>query len=122
VVIKQADPCTLTGFEELLRSAVENVVRNAIRHTAEGTAVEISLSSEAAQAVIRVRDYGPGVPEGMLTEIFLPFRRVADGNSEGAGLGLAIAERAVNVHRGTLRASNAPQGGLIVEIDLPLTA
>jgi signal transduction histidine kinase len=50
----------------------------------------------------------------------LPFRRVANGNSEGAGLGLAIAERAVNVHRGTIRAMNAPIGGLIVEIDLPL--
>jgi two-component system sensor histidine kinase CpxA len=120
VVIKQADPCTLKGYEELLRSAVENVVRNAIRHTAEGTTVEISLQSDASQAVIQVRDYGPGVPESMLTEIFLPFRRVADGNSEGAGLGLAIAERAVHVHRGTLRASNAPQSGLIVEITLPL--
>lgn len=121
VVVKQADPCMLTGFEELLRSAVENVVRNAIRHTADGTAVEISLQSDAAQAVIRVRDHGPGVPENMLTEIFLPFRRVADGNSDGAGLGLAIADRAVNVHRGKLRAINAPQGGLIVEIALPLT-
>ncbi len=67
-----------------------------------------------------MRDYGPGVPESMLAEIFLPFRRVANGNSEGAGLGLAIADRAVNVHRGTLRAMNAPGGGLIVEIDLPL--
>jgi len=50
---------------------------------------------------------------------FLPFRRVADGNQEGAGLGLAIAERAVHVHQGTIRAWNAPEGGLIVEIDLP---
>jgi len=50
----------------------------------------------------------------------LPFRRVANGNPEGAGLGLAIAERAVHVHRGTVRAMNAPQGGLIVEVDLPL--
>jgi len=120
VVIRQADACTLTGFEEVLRSAVENVVRNAIRHTAEGTAVEVSLQSGNARALIRVRDFGPGVPESMLSEIFLPFRRVANGNSEGAGLGLAIAERAVNVHRGTIRALNAPQGGLMVEIDLPL--
>jgi two-component system, OmpR family, sensor kinase len=55
----------------------------------------------------------------MVSEIFQPFRRVANDNSEGAGLGLAIAERAVNVHRGTLRAMNAPDGGLIVEIALP---
>jgi two-component system, OmpR family, sensor histidine kinase CpxA len=120
VVIKQADACTVNGFEELLRSAVENVVRNAIRHTAEGTAVEISLEARDSRALLRVRDHGPGAPESMLSEIFLPFRRVANDNSEGAGLGLAIAERAVTVHRGTIRAMNAPGGGLIVEIDLPL--
>jgi signal transduction histidine kinase len=118
VVIKQADACTITGFEELLRSAVENVVRNAIRHTAEGTAVEISLQMNHSRAVLQVLDHGPGVPENMLSEIFQPFRRVANDNSEGAGLGLAIAERAVSVHRGTLRATNA-NGGLIVEINLP---
>jgi len=120
VVVRQADACTVNGFEELLRSAVENVVRNAVRHTREGTAVEISLQTSDAQARLQVRDSGPGVPEGMLSEIFLPFRRVANGNSEGAGLGLAIAERAVSVHRGTIRAVNAPTGGLMVEIDLPL--
>ena len=119
VVVKQADASTVNGFEELLRSAVENVVRNAIRHTAEGTAVEISLQTGNARALLRVRDYGPGVPESMLSEIFLPFRRVANGNPEGAGLGLAIAERAVNVHRGAIRARNAVNGGLSVEIDLP---
>jgi signal transduction histidine kinase len=120
VVILQAEACTMNGFEELLRSAIENVVRNAIRHTAEGTTVEISLTISNLQALLRVRDYGSGVPESMLAEIFLPFRRVPNGNSEGAGLGLAIAERAVSVHQGTIRATNAPQGGLIVDIDLPL--
>jgi len=121
VIIQQADACTVTGFEELSRSAVENVVRNAIRHTAEGTAVEVSVGVSNSRALVRVLDHGPGVPSSMLSEIFLPFRRVANGNSEGAGLGLAIAERAINVHRGTVQAMNAPQGGLIVEIDLPLT-
>jgi signal transduction histidine kinase len=95
-------------------------VRNAIRHTVEGTVVEISLQISNLRALLLVRDYGPGVPESMLSEIFLPFRRVANGNSEGTGLGLAIAERAVNVHRGTIRARNGAKGGLIVEIDLPL--
>jgi two-component system sensor histidine kinase CpxA len=121
VTITRADACTISGFEELLRSAVENVVRNAIRHTAEGTAVEISLRVADSRARLEVRDHGPGVPEGMLSEIFLPFRRVANDDSEGAGLGLAIAERAVTVHRGTIRARNVPEGGLVVEIDLPLT-
>jgi signal transduction histidine kinase len=120
VAIKRADACTMEGFEELLRSAVENVVRNAIRHTREGTAVEISLQAANGRALLQVRDHGPGVPESMLSEIFLPFRRAPNGNSEGAGLGLAIAERAVAVHRGTIRAMNADEGGLIVEIDLPV--
>jgi two-component system sensor histidine kinase CpxA len=120
VLVKRADPCVVTGFEELLRSAVENVVRNAIRHTAEGTAVEISIESSNSRALVRVRDHGPGVPPGMLSEIFQPFRRVANGDSDGAGLGLAIAERAVAVHHGSMRARNAAEGGLIVEIELPL--
>lgn len=120
VVIMQADPCTVSGFEEPLRSAVENVVRNAIRHTTEGTAVSISLDVKDGRAVLRVRDHGPGVPPSMLSDIFQPFRRIANGNADGAGLGLAIAERAVNIHRGTIRAINAPEGGLIVEIHLPL--
>lgn len=120
VAVVEADAVTVEGFEDLLRSAVENVVRNAVRHTAEETTVEISLRRDASQAVLSVRDYGPGVPENMLAEIFQPFRRVASNNFEGAGLGLAIAERAVSVHRGTIRAANAPQGGLIVDIALPL--
>lgn len=119
VVVNQAAAVTFTGYEELLRSAVENVVRNAIRHTAEGTAVEITLETASGCALLRVRDYGPGVPPAMLSEIFQPFRRVANGRSGGAGLGLAIAERAVAVHRGTIRARNADPG-LIVEIELPM--
>jgi two-component system sensor histidine kinase CpxA len=119
VVIRRADACAVNGFEELLRSAVENVVRNAIRHTAEKTAVEISLENHGSRVLLRVRDHGPGVPDNMLSEIFLPFRRVADDRSEGAGLGLAIAERAVTVHHGKILARNALEGGLIVEIDLP---
>jgi two-component system sensor histidine kinase CpxA len=123
VIVKQSDACAVDGYEELLRSAVENVARNAIRYTAEGTAVEISLQRTASQAILSVRDYGPGVAENSLPEIFLPFRRGGKDNSEGAGLGLAIAERAVQVHRGVIRAENSPEGsGLLVEIVLELPA
>jgi two-component system sensor histidine kinase CpxA len=122
VIVTEADPCTVNGFEDPLRSAVENVVRNAIRHTAEGTVISISLEGKDARVVLRVRDHGPGVPDSMLAAIFQPFRRIADGISDGAGLGLAIAERAVNIHHGIIRAINAPEGGLIVEIALPLDA
>jgi len=121
VTVEVADACVTEGFEELVRSAVENVVRNAIRYTAEGTAVGISVERVGLSARISVRDHGPGVPDHMLSEIFQPFRRV-EGSGEGAGLGLAIAERAVAVHRGSIRAVNAPGGGLIVEIELPVVA
>jgi len=122
VVMEPAGGCMVYGFEELLRSAIENVVRNAIRHTAEGTAVEISMRVQNSRILLRVRDYGPGVPDTLLAEIFLPFRRIAMGDSEGAGLGLAIAERAVDVHGGTIRATNAAGGGLMVELDLPVAS
>jgi len=119
VVISRADACMLRGYEELLRSAIENVVRNAVRHTAEGTPVEVSLIVSDRRAVVRIRDQGPGVAETMLHEIFLPFHRVPDGKPDGAGLGLAIAERAVHLHQGTIAAENAHNGGLIVRLDLP---
>jgi two-component system sensor histidine kinase CpxA len=120
VVLKQSDACTIQGYEELLRSAVENVVRNAVRYTAEGTAVEISLERHS-RTVLSVRDHGPGVPDSMLLDIFLPFHRVAKDNHDGAGLGLAIAQRAVGVHGGSVTAKNAPGGGLIVKIEVAQT-
>lgn len=118
-VVVTADPgCVANGDEEALRSALENIVRNAVRYTAEGTDVEVSLRCESGCAIIRVRDHGPGVPENMLRTIFVPFRR-AENSTEGSGLGLAIAERAVAAHLGSVRASNAEGGGLIVDVQLP---
>jgi signal transduction histidine kinase len=116
-----AQPATVRGDAELLRRAIENVIRNAIRHAPEATAVEASLEAAHDQAVIRIRDYGPGVPEEALPRIFDAFYRVEtdrDRASGGAGLGLSIARRAVELHKGAIRARNA-QPGLLVEIDLP---
>jgi signal transduction histidine kinase len=125
VKVTRAEACSATGIPEMLRSAIENVVRNAIRYTAEGTAVEIALERNTdgkEQALLKIRDHGPGVPKIMLAGIFQPFQRVPTSgpNSDGAGLGLAIADRVVQMHNGTIGASNAPDGGLIVEITLPL--
>jgi two-component system sensor histidine kinase CpxA len=120
VTVDHADACTITGSEEILRSAVENVLRNAVRHTREGTAVEVALHQSASKAVLTVRDHGAGVPESMLSEMFLPFRRAPEMNSNGAGLGLAITERAMHAHGGAVRASNVPEDGLLVEMEFPL--
>jgi len=120
------DVLTVQGSEEMLRQGIENVVRNAVRYTAASTQVEISVSrcrnNSGEVALIRVRDRGPGVPEEALSRMFLPFYRVADARDRqtgGTGIGLAITERAVRLHGGTVTATNAPDGGLIVEIVLP---
>ena len=117
------------GNASLLHSAVENVVRNAIRYTQEGKSVEIELASEAAQngpeAVLRVNDSGPGVPADALEKLFEPFYRLDEARGRltgGVGLGLAITERAVRFHGGRVCARNRPEGGLQVEIRLPLIA
>ena len=123
VIVTTSDDCVTSGSEELLRSAIENVVRNAVRFTREATAVDVSIHRERNHALVRVRDHGPGVPDNMLTEIFLPFRRIqtTHGTSnDGSGLGLAIAQRAVAASGGKIVARNAPDGGLIVDIELPL--
>ena len=120
--------CMIQGNEELLRQAIENIVRNAIRYTLDTTCVEIRLEKIVKKAVpyakISVRDYGAGVPDADLTNIFHPFFRVSSSRNRktgGAGLGLSIAERAIDLHHGTLKAFNAVDGGgLIVVIYLPL--
>ena len=128
VQVVSSDNCSINGVEELLRSAVENVVRNAVRFTAEGTAVEVSLKKQNGTgdnfAIISVRDRGNGVPAEALERIFRPFYRAEDARDRqsggGTGLGLAITERAVRMHGGTVEASNAPGGGLAIEMKLLL--
>jgi two-component system, OmpR family, sensor histidine kinase CpxA len=130
VTLVSAEACCVSGTTELLRSAIENVVRNAVRYTTAGTTTEVRVyghgAPEAQHAVIEVRDHGPGVPEEDLPHLFQPFYRLAQARTPqpgGTGLGLAITERVVQLHRGTLAAANAPGGGLLVTIRLPrLTA
>ena len=127
VKLVQAEDCTTVGNPELLRSAFENVVRNAVRYTAAASEVEIRLNCQTQNgsgslAVITVKDHGPGVPDEEIGNLFRPFYRLdaaRERQTGGAGLGLAIAERAVRLHQGSITARNAPGGGLVVEIRLP---
>jgi signal transduction histidine kinase len=124
VQVVVSDKCSINGVEDLLRSAVENVVRNAVRFTPEGTAVEVALRKQNGGAnnfaVISVRDRGNGVPAESLEKIFHAFYRTEDARDRqsggGTGLGLAITERAVRMHGGTVQAANSPEGGLSVEM------
>jgi signal transduction histidine kinase len=121
VTLAAAEPIQVQGDPELLRRAVENVIRNAIRYAPPGTAVEVAARRNGT-AVVAVRDYGPGVPEESLSRIFDPFYRVeGDRNrlSGGVGLGLSIARRAVELHQGKLTARNM-HPGLMVTIELPV--
>jgi two-component system sensor histidine kinase CpxA len=123
VRILRAGNCRVLGSDSLLRSAFENVVRNAVRYTKEGTTVEISLESDAEKARVTIRDYGAGVPDGELSEMFRPFYRIGEARERktgGIGLGLAITEQAVSAHDGKISARNAAgDDGLIVEIEMP---
>jgi two-component system, OmpR family, sensor histidine kinase CpxA len=117
------------GNASLLHSAVENVVRNAVRYTRDGSSVEIRLQRMegpgGSEALLQVTDCGPGVPEDALGKLFEPFYRLDDARGRltgGVGLGLAIAQRAVRFHGGRVAASNRAEGGLLVEIHLPLVS
>jgi signal transduction histidine kinase len=110
------------GSRELVRRAVENVLRNAIRYSPDKTTIQVSLASDGHSAILIVRDQGPGVPENTLSRIFDPFFRVEESrspNGGGSGLGLSIAKRAVQAHHGCISAENASPG-LRVRIVIPL--
>jgi len=124
VELAASGPAVIAGDIRLLHSAFENIVRNAVRYTADGSAVEVALAPDPGRAGWRVtiRDHGPGVPEPMLARLFEPFVRVDEARDRargGYGLGLAIAERAIRAHGGAVWASNAAGGGLCVEVRLP---
>ena len=113
----------VAGDAELLRRAVENVLRNAIRYSPPKGNIDIDLEEREDTIRIAIRDYGSGIPEEFMTRIFDPFFRVEearDSSSGGIGLGLSIAKRAVQLHNGTIVAQNS-HPGLRVEIRLPIT-
>lgn len=118
-------PVAILGNQELLRRAIENVLRNAIRYAPPHTAIAVELNTSLNTAAITIRDWGPGVAPENLPHIFRPFFRVEPDRSRaggaGVGLGLSIAQRAVSVHQGSIEARNA-NPGLLVEMKLPLTA
>jgi two-component system sensor histidine kinase CpxA len=122
ITLAETNRIALRGDRELIRRAIENVVRNAVYYSPAESAVEVTLSSDSGHAHICVRDRGLGIPEELLSKIFDPFFRVDDarnGSTGGLGLGLSIALRSVRLHNGGIKAENA-NPGLRVEIALPL--
>lgn len=118
--------CQIKADQRWITRALDNIVRNAIHHTKLASSVDISLTIQAQQIIIRIRDHGDGVEVSALPHLFEPFFRASDARERhaqqdsGYGLGLAIAQRVVEQHGGHIQARNHPEGGLEVNIYLRL--
>jgi signal transduction histidine kinase len=122
---KLGDACCVRGDQELLRAALENVLRNAVKYAGDCGPICVETAHEerngASFSVVRISDNGPGIPEHELASVVKPFYRADRSRhwqQEGSGIGLAIAERAARLHGGTLELRNRPSGGLLVEVRL----
>jgi two-component system OmpR family sensor kinase len=125
VLSQGAASTAVNGNRDLLRSAIENVLRNAVRYSPQDAPVDVSVERSSAGAVILIRDRGPGVPAADLERIFEPFYRVAesrDRDTGGEGIGLAITAQVMKAHGGWANAANSAGGGLEVRLNLPAGA
>jgi two-component system OmpR family sensor kinase len=125
VDLQGAAHAAILGNRELLRSAIENVLRNAVRYSPTDAQVFVSLARTGSGLEMAIRDRGPGVPPADLQRIFEPFYRVAesrDRDSGGEGIGLAITSQVMKAHGGSAKAANAPGGGLEIRLSLPASA
>jgi signal transduction histidine kinase len=121
IVVSGEHGGTVAGDPELLRRAIENILRNAIRYAPDGSDIDVRVDGGQTSTDISVRDGGPGVPEDVIPRLAQPFFRAddsRDSSTGGVGLGLAIAQRAIHLHHGTLSAENA-HPGLRVTLTVP---
>jgi two-component system, OmpR family, sensor kinase len=115
----------VNGNRDLLRSAIENVLRNAVRYSHQDSLIDVSVARSGTEVSILIRDGGPGVPAKDLERIFEPFYRVAesrDRDTGGEGIGLAITAQVMKAHGGSASAANRREGGLEVRLSLPADA
>ena len=117
------DGLEVLGDSRLLNRAIDNIVRNACYYSPPHAAINVRCANDSDNAYIFIEDQGPGVPDKMLEQIFDPFVRVSsarESDTGGSGIGLAIAKKVVEMHKGTIKAKNKDNEGLIVAISLPL--
>jgi len=121
VLLQHCDKAIIEVDPVLMRSALENIIRNALRYTPSGSQVIVKLILQDSMLTISIEDQGSGVPAEALETLFEPFSRVSkarDRKTGGFGLGLAITGRVIKAHGGELKAENKPEGGLRVKIKL----
>ncbi|WIM06585.1 MAG: ATP-binding protein [Candidatus Nitricoxidivorans perseverans] len=113
-------PLTVPGQADSLRMMLGNLVDNAVRYTPAGGRVDVDARQEADSAVLSVSDNGPGIPAAERERVFDRFHRLAGADMPGSGLGLAIARQVATLHGGRIELADAPGGGLIARVALPL--
>ncbi|WAC60701.1 sensor histidine kinase [Brevundimonas sp. SL130] len=120
IVVVAQPGLEVCGDPGVLRRGLSNLLDNAIAHAG---AVTVRVEAADGRAVARIQDSGPGIPEADLERVFEPFFRLEASRNRttgGAGLGLSIARHAVRAHGGDLTLANAPEGGLVATLSLPL--
>jgi two-component system sensor histidine kinase CpxA len=125
VRLQGAANTAVNGNRDLVRSAIDNVLRNAVRYSPQGMPVDVSVAHPQSGLAILIRDGGPGVPDKDLERIFEPFYRVAesrDRDTGGEGIGLAITAQVMKAHGGSAKAVNCQGGGFEVRLNLPQAA
>jgi two-component system sensor histidine kinase CpxA len=122
IKLSAEDDFIVRANQTSLKSAIENIIRNAVRYSPDGTDIDITLVQDHGNIKITVNDGGPGIPDNKMEKIFEPFFRVDSSRTSktgGYGLGLAIAKKAIALHQGKIMAENRVSGGLSVMISLP---
>ena len=123
VTLHAAEPVIVDGVRDHLRQAIANLVANALRHTPAGTALDVTATREGGDAIVRVRDHGPGLSDDAIEHVFDRFWQADKARvGKGAGLGLSIVAGIAREHHGSAVAGNAPDGGACFTLRLPVVA
>jgi two-component system, OmpR family, sensor kinase len=120
--LERLDPVAVTGERASLRTMLSNLLDNAVKYTPQGGRIDVEVRADSEQAVIEVRDTGPGIPAEERERVFDRFYRVAGSTQTGSGLGLAIARRIASAHGGSIELATASPSGLRATVRLPLAA
>ena len=114
-----SDKCIVRGDQSMAGVLIRNLVENAIRYTPEKGTVRVKIESKKNMCDIVVEDSGPGIPEDQFEKVFKRFYRVSEDGQKGTGLGLALVQRIIEIHKATVKLGKSELGGLKVEVLFP---